>query len=694
MDNKSKIIEVIKSYYGDNEISDDELKRIEKIAQDDKNTQDLIDILTKSKSIKASDSRNIKESLLLNTIKMLELRSNSNTNQNTKENIDKIMEATNEYFGDNKVDFTEKQKDLINSVAKFDDATNNLVKWLDDAVQNDEERNIKNYFIEVMDAYEDHLSINESKEFVKQLKELNPDVDIELSNDYNSIDISKPINELNMPETFCVDENNFITNKENTALSVFVSLKVNEKNNNMTKGENNMKSEERKEEIIIDNDFLEESITNDKDKKNQKSKKTKKEKNKKIKSFFGFFKKIYNFFKNKFIMPDDLADEEINLDNDSDVEKIEIDVTNKDSKEENITKNIEKEKIDNNKNTEKFQNKESAKKIVESGNKNEDNDKKIEELESESDTKKEEESKSATDNGSSTLTFGEDLNNLDNDSDVEKIEIDVTNKDSKEENITKNIEKEKIDNNKNTEKFQNKESAKKIVESGNKNEDNDKKIEELESESDTKKEEESKSATDNGSSTLTFEEDLNRIDEIRSEIERLQRNMIIIKKNKLRLENAMGNIAEKGKNKLNEKDEIKENEKKEQSKNEVTNEIELRKEEEEKSRIEELGVRIRVNNASKFATEGTIKHYEDEFKHYIEKIEMQEIQIQKIIDKYNSEFNEAWYGHMGEKVTEDLLKRRSTLKNELDAINIKLNLLKQKREEIVAENPMIHARTM
>ena len=262
MDNKSKIIEVIKSYYGDNEVSDDELKSIEKIAQDDKNTQDLIDILTKSKGRKASDSRNIKEGFLLNTIKMLGLRSNSTTNQNTKENIDKIMEATNEYFDDNKVDFTEKQKDLINSVAKFDDATNNLVKWLDDAVQNDEERNIKNYFIEVMDAYEDQLSINESKEFVEQLKKLNPDVDIKLSDDYNSIDISKSINELNMPETFYVDENNFITNKKNTALSVYVSLKVNEKNNNITKGKNNMKSEERKEKIIIDNDFLEEKKKN------------------------------------------------------------------------------------------------------------------------------------------------------------------------------------------------------------------------------------------------------------------------------------------------------------------------------------------------------------------------------------------------------------------------------------------------
>ena len=47
-----------------------------------------------------------------------------------------------------------------------------------------------------MDAYEDQLSINESKEFVEQLKKLNPDVDIKLSDDYNSIDISKSINEL------------------------------------------------------------------------------------------------------------------------------------------------------------------------------------------------------------------------------------------------------------------------------------------------------------------------------------------------------------------------------------------------------------------------------------------------------------------------------------------------------------------
>lgn len=511
MDNKSKIIEVIKSYYGDNEISDDELKSIEKIAQDDKNTQDLIDILTKSKSIKASDSRNIKESLLLNTIKMLELRSNSNTNQNTKENVDKIMEATNEYFGDNKVDFTEKQKDLINSVAKFDDATNNLVKWLDDAVQNDEERNIKNYFIEVMDAYEDQLSINESKEFVKQLKKLNPDVDIKLSDDYNSIDISKSINELNMPETFYVDENNFITNKENTALSVYVSLKVNEKNNNITKGENNMKSEERKEKIIIDNDFLEE--------------KSKKEKKSKRKPKFRLFRAI----KNKFIKLNDSAKEEIDLDSDSDTEELDIDIPNKDSKEQDTVKKMETPK------------------------KNE-----------------------------------------------EQVE--------------------------------------------------------------TKSEEANESHTETLNTTLSAGENLKRIAKIRSEIERLQRN-------------------------------------KEELKN--------------------------IQNASKFAKEETAKHYDEETKKLRNQIKeivdnnkytneagreisMEErdrfdrldavqadiIETVKKQKQINSEFNEAWYGHMGEKVTEDLLKRRSTLKNELDAINIKLNLLKQKREEIVAENPMTHARTM
>ena len=529
MDNKSKIIEAINSYYGDNEILDDELKRIEKIAQDDKNTQDLIDILTKSKGRKASDSRSIKEGFLLNTIKMLELRSNSTTNQNTKENIDKIMEATNGYFGDNKVDFTEKQKDLISSVAKFDGATNNLVKWLDDAVQNDEERNIKNYFIEVMDAYEDQLSINESKEFVKQLKKLNPDVDIKLSDDYNSIDISKPINELNMPETFYVDENNFITNKENTALSVFVSLKVNEKNNNVTKGENNMKNEERKEEIIIDNDFLEEN--------------SKKEKKSKRKPKFRLFRAI----KNIFIKLNDSAKEEIDLDSDFDTEELNLDIPNKGSKEKNTAKTTE--------------------------NKKNENTRKDEEVVNKSETPKE---------------------------NVEQVE--------------------------------------------------------------TKSDEASESHTETVNTTLSAGENLNRIAKIRSEIERLQKNKEELKNiqnaSKYAKEETAKHYDEETKKLRNQIKEIVDN-------NKYTNEAGREISMEERDRFDRLDA-----------------------------VQADIIETGKKQKQINSEFNEAWYGHMGEKVTEDLLKRRSTIKNELDAINIKLNLLKQKREEIVAENPMTHARTM
>ena len=126
-----------------------------------------------------------------------------------------------------------------------------------------------------------------------------------------------------------------------------------------------------------------------------------------------------------------------------------------------------------------------------------------------------------------------------------------------------------------------------------------------------------------------------------------------------------------------------------------------------------------IQNASKFAKEETAKHYDEETKklrNQIKKIvdnnkytneagreiSMEErdrfdrldavqadiIETVKKQKQINSEFNEAWYGHMGEKVSEDLLKRRATLKNELDAINIKLSLLKQKRDEIVAEKPI------
>lgn len=587
--NKKKILDEINNLYGDTSLSDSELELIEKVSENDEFTNEAIELMKTQRS-KYNDIVPTKENEtddILMIFSDVKNRMGKNSVTKTDYNMDKILEVTNRYFEGNKdANLTDLQIKLLRSIAEYDDATNNLVIWLNDAIENDEERNMENYIDEATNAYEDHLSIDEARKFAQDLKKLNPDVDIKLDKKCTSIDISKPINELDLPENFYLDENNRITNKENTALSVFVSLKVNEvrKNNKNAEEEENMnENEEREEQIINDDDFLDEFSTSDRDQKRQEKKKAREErrakkqkareekrKNKKTKSNIGFFKKIINFFKNKFIMPDDLADEEINLDNDFDTEEIDIDISNKDSKEQNITKETENKKNNNAKKQE---------------NKTSDSTKKTEETKNVNNTKKDEE---------------------------------VVNKS---------------------------ETPKENVEQG-----------------ETKNDKASESHTETVNTTLSAGENLKRIAKIRSEIERLQRN-------------------------------------KEELKN--------------------------IQNASKFAKEETAKHYDEETKKLRDQIKeivdnnkytneagreisMEErdrfdrldavqvdiIETVKKQKQINSEFNEAWYGHMGEKVTEDLLKRRSTLKNELDAINIKLNLLKQKREEIVAENPMTYARTM
>ncbi len=580
--NKKKILDEINNLYGDKDLSAKELDLIERVSESDKFTNEAIELIQTQRS-KYNDiiptKENETEDILMIFSDVKNRMSNNKENNSvtkTDYNMDKILEVTNRYFEGNKeANLTDLQIKLLRSIAEYDDATNNLVIWLNDAIENDEERNMENYIDEATNAYEDHLSRDEARKFAQDLKKLNPDVDIRLDKKCTSIDISKPINELNLPENFYLDENNRITNKENTALSVFVSLKVNEvrKNNkNAEEKENMNKNEEREEQIINDDDFLDEFSTSDRNQKRQEKKKAREErraarrkareekrKNKKPKSNVGFFKKIKNFLKNKFIMPDDFIDEEIDLDNDFDTEELNIDIPDKESEEQNVAKQTETKKNGNVKKTEE--------------SKNENNTKKDEEVVNKSETPK------------------------------------------------KNVEHDEA-----------------------------------------KSDESNESHTETLNTTLSAGENLKRIAKIRSEIERLQRN-------------------------------------KEELKN--------------------------IQNASKFAKEETAKHYDEETKKLRNQIKeivdnnkytneagreisMEErdrfdrldavqadiIETVKKQKQINSEFNEAWYGHMGEKVTEDLLKRRSTLKNELDAINIKLNLLKQKREEIVAENPMIHARTM
>ena len=453
--------------------------------------------------------------------------------ENQKLNMEKILEITNKYFKGNKdVNLTDLQIELLRNVSEYDDATNNLIKWLNDEIENDEERSMENYLAEVTNAYEMMLSEKEVRKFEQDLKRLNPDVDIKLDENCTSIDISKSAKELKLPENFYLDENNRITNKENTALSVFVSLKVNEikKNNKNVERKKDMTKEEKfNEEEILDGEILNEIP----------KKKVKKPK-------FRLFKTIrkgLNFIKNKFIIPDDLIDEEIDFDNEE-----ELSIQNKDSKKQDTDKKAEEPK-------------------------NVNNTKKDEEVINKSETPKE---------------------------NVEQVE--------------------------------------------------------------TKSNEANESYTETVNTSLSAGENLKRIAKIRSEIERLQRNKEELKNiqnaSKYAKEETAKHYDEETKKLRNQIKEIVDN-------NKYTNESGREISMEERDRFDRLD-----------AVQADI----------IESVKKQK--------QINSEFNEAWYGHMGEKVTEDLLKRRSTLKNELDAINIKLNLLKQKREEIVAENPMTHARTM
>ena len=265
--------------------------------------------------------------------------------ENQELNIEKILEVTNKYFKGNKeVNLTDLQMELLRNVAEYDDATNNLIKWLNDAIENDEERSIENYLAEVTNVYEMMLSEKEARKFEQDLKRINPDVDIKLDKNCTSIDISKSVKELKLPENFYLDENNRITNKENTALSVFVLLKVNEikKNNKNVEGENNMDNEERKEEIIIDNDFLK-----------KEPKKRKKSKFRKFKKFIltvgtKIFK-VSRYIKNKFVSIKDYLEEEmtINVTKDNNI----IKSSDIDENVKYNNKNIENDIENNRKNT-------------------------------------------------------------------------------------------------------------------------------------------------------------------------------------------------------------------------------------------------------------------------------------------------------------------------------------------------------
>ena len=150
--NKKKILDEINNLYGDKDLSAKELDLIEKVSESDKFTNEAIELMQTQRS-KYNDiiptKENETEDILMIFSDVKNRMSNNKENNSvtkTDYNMDKILEVTNRYFEGNKeANLTDLQIKLLRSIAEYDDATNNLVIWLNDAIENDEERNMENY---------------------------------------------------------------------------------------------------------------------------------------------------------------------------------------------------------------------------------------------------------------------------------------------------------------------------------------------------------------------------------------------------------------------------------------------------------------------------------------------------------------------------------------------------------------------
>ena len=585
--NKERIYDMMEKYYGNDTANEEELNYIEEISKSTKATNDVIDNMKEyieKNGKNASEEK--KEEYLIDLFKLTKIRIDSNDEYAEKGNIkdlsnmDKINDITSKYFeNSDELELATKDEklkgyidDLKKLVAKSDESTDVFISWINDAIENDEERKIEIYLNELYDAMEYGFIKKDTEKLIKDLKELNKEAEI----DYDGYNIESLVSadKLVLPEGYEYDESLGINNKNSTENQNYISIKVNVKANN--KGgnymNNNKDKKDNKTKGKIKPIFRKFKSFFIKEKTDKKERKPKFRKFKKFMLAAGTkISRMPIYIRNKFVSIKDYLEEEISININKDNNTFEPSDIDIDEDVDDNNKNNEKDIEDNQKNT----------------------------------------------NTNDINEINTDENHND---DTKKIEIEENNNDD-----TKKIEIEE-NNNDDTKKIE--------IEENNNDDVND----------------------NNDEIKLTAGENLKRIAKIRSEIERLQRN-------------------------------------KEELKN--------------------------IENASKFAKEETAKHYDDETKKLKNQIKeivdnnkytneagreisMEErdrfdrldavqadiIETIKKQKQINSEFNEAWYGHMGEKVSEELLKTRATLKNELDAINIKLSLLKQKRDEIVAEKPI------
>ena len=355
--NKERIYDMMEKYYGNDTVNEEELNYIEEISKSTQATNDVIDNMKEyieKQGKNASEEK--KEEYLIDLFELTKIRMNSNDEYAEKGNIkdlsnmDKINDITSKYFENSEelemATKDEKMKgyieDLKKLVAKLDESTDKFVKWINDAIENDEERNINIYLNELYDAMEYGFIKRDTEKLIKDLKELNEEAEI----DYDGYNIESLVSgdKLVLPEGYEYDESLGINNKNSTKSQNYISIKVNVKTND--KGGNDM--------------------NNNKDKKDKKTKGKIKPIFRKFKSFFikektdkkerkPKFRKFKKFMlaagtkisrmpiyiRNKFVSIKDYLEEEIS-----------INIT-KDNTIEPIAADIDEDVDDNNKNNEK-----------------------------------------------------------------------------------------------------------------------------------------------------------------------------------------------------------------------------------------------------------------------------------------------------------------------------------------------------
>lgn len=364
--NKERIYDMMEKYYGNDTANEEELNYIEEISKSTQATNDVIDNMKEyieKNGKNASEEK--KEEYLIDLFKLTKIRMDSNDEYAEKGNIkdlsnmDKINEITSKYFeNSDELELAIKDEklkgyidDLKKLVAKFDESTDVFISWINDAIENDEERKIEIYLNELYDAMEYGFIKKDTEKLIKDLKELNKEAEI----DYDGYNIESLVSadKLVLPEGYEYDESLGINNKNSTENQNYISIKVNVKANN--KGGNDMNNKDKKDNKTkgkIKPIFRKFKSFFIKEKTDKKERKPKFRKFKKFMLAAGTkISRMPIYIRNKFVSIKDYLEEEISININKDNNTFEPSDIDIDEDVDDNNKNNEKDIEDNQKNT-------------------------------------------------------------------------------------------------------------------------------------------------------------------------------------------------------------------------------------------------------------------------------------------------------------------------------------------------------